>query len=157
MAFRLDLIILVASMVGAAAAATTYTVGDTTGWRVPPNTSFYDTWVANKLFEAGDSLEFNWTSIHTVLEVTSKAEYDNCTKTSGVLQQTSPATFRLTKNGTFYYICTIGTHCDLGQKVTIKVGNGSSPSNSAPLPLTINVFSQLLSATIMYFLTAHIV
>jgi len=76
--------------------------------------------------------EFNWTDTHNVLEVTTKTEYDACVKTNGILEDTSPATFNLTKDGTYYYICTIRSHCDLGQKVTIVVGNGSSPPISMP-------------------------
>lgn len=66
------------------------------------------------------------------MEVTTKTEYDACVKTNGILEDTSPATFNLTKDGTYYYICTIRSHCDLGQKVTIVVGNGSSPPISMP-------------------------
>lgn len=106
---------------------------------------------------------FNWTSTHNVLEVTSKAEYDSCTKTNGIPKETSPVTITLTANGTLYFICTIATHCTLGQKVTIKVGNGVStsppPSNSANPPFTISAFWPLLSAILMYFFAspAHIV
>ena len=36
--------------------ATNYTVGDTTGWGVPTNTEFYDTWESGKTFRVGDVL-----------------------------------------------------------------------------------------------------
>lgn len=36
--------------------AATYTVGDSTGWRIPPNTDFYDDWANNKVFALGDVL-----------------------------------------------------------------------------------------------------
>ncbi|KDP30271.1 hypothetical protein JCGZ_17053 [Jatropha curcas] len=128
-------------------ANTTYTVGDAMGWRVPTDTSFYDDWVANKTFLPGDELVFNWTSAHNVLEVTSKEEYDDCTKTNGIPNETSPVTVSLPKNNTRYFICTIGTHCSGGQKVTIKVGNGVS-SNSANTALP----SLLLFASVIIYL-----
>jgi hypothetical protein len=79
------------------------------------------------------------------LEVTTKTEYDACVKTNGILKDTSPATFNLTKNGTYYYICTIGSHCDSGQKVTIVVGNGSSSSPPISMPNNHAALSAVLS------------
>uniref|UniRef100_A0A6M2EGG0 Phytocyanin domain-containing protein n=1 Tax=Populus davidiana TaxID=266767 RepID=A0A6M2EGG0_9ROSI len=151
MAIRMDrivfLIIAVALLEGATS-ETTYKVGDDDGWRVyPQNKSYYETWVVGKKFEAGDSLEFIWSTVpHTVLEVTTKTEYDACaTKTNGILKDISPATFNLTKNGTFYYICTIEGHCGLGQKVTIVVGNGSSSSPPISMPNNHAALSAVLS------------
>lgn len=39
-------------------AATTYTVGDSLGWTIPPNNSveFYEDWANNKTFQIGDSV-----------------------------------------------------------------------------------------------------
>lgn len=149
MAIRIDrivfLIIAVALLEGATS-GTKYKVGDDYGWRVPDSTnkSYYENWVGGKKFEAGDSLEFNWTATHNVLEVTTKTEYDSCVKTNGTPNDTSPVTFNLTKNGTYYYICTIGSHCNLGQKVTIVVGDGSSsslPNNHAALSAVLSTIT----------------
>lgn len=88
--------------------------------------------------------EFNWTATHNVLEVTTKTEYDSCVKTNGTPNDTSPVTFNLTKNGTYYYICTIGSHCNSGQKVTIVVGNGNSsslPNNHAALSAVLSTIT----------------
>ncbi|XP_011020152.1 PREDICTED: cucumber peeling cupredoxin-like [Populus euphratica] len=148
MAIRIDwivfLIIAVALLEGATS-ETKYKVGDDGGWRVPDNKSYYENWVGGKKFEVGDSLEFNWTDTHNVLEVTTKTEYDACAKTNGILKDTSPATFQLTKDGTYYYICTIGMHCDFGQKVTIVVGNGSSSSPPTSMPNNHAALSAVLS------------
>ncbi|KAL9361625.1 hypothetical protein Peur_044410 [Populus x canadensis] len=148
MAIRIDrivfLIIAVALLEGATS-GTKYEVGDDYGWRVPENRSHYENWVRGKKFEVGDSLEFNWTATHNVLEVTTKTEYDACVKTNGNLKNISPATFDLTENGTYYYICTIGSHCDLGQKVTIVVGNGSSSSPPISMPNNHAALSAVLS------------
>ncbi|PQP95849.1 cucumber peeling cupredoxin-like [Prunus yedoensis var. nudiflora] len=38
------------------ATAEDYIVGDTLGWAVPPNTSFYSEWAASKTFQIGDGL-----------------------------------------------------------------------------------------------------
>ena len=60
---------------------------------------------------------FNWTGTHDVAEV-AKENYDNCTDTAiGSIQTTSPANFTLTTNATRYFICTISSHCEVGQKV----------------------------------------
>lgn len=37
-------------------AQTTYVVGDALGWVVPPGSSVYTTWAANKTFRVGDTL-----------------------------------------------------------------------------------------------------
>ncbi|XP_050214597.1 umecyanin-like [Mercurialis annua] len=125
-------IILAALLLEAAFAATTYSVGDDMAWGVPRNISFYEGWSTNKTFQIGDSLEFKWAGVHNVLEVKSKSEYDNCTKSNGILKEMSPVTIPLTQNTTLFFICTIGPHCSLGQKVAIKVGNGVMPSSSPP-------------------------
>ncbi|KAF8034489.1 hypothetical protein BT93_C0719 [Corymbia citriodora subsp. variegata] len=116
-----------------AAAAATYTVGDGLGWTVPSNVSYYQSWATSKSFTVGDKLSFNWTGTHNVAEV-SKAEYDNCTQVVSVLG--SPVDIQLLKGRSYHYICTVDSHCELGQKLSITVGSSTpttptSPSNSA--------------------------
>ncbi|WCJ30036.1 Mavicyanin [Euphorbia peplus] len=161
------LALLIALLPPPASTAASHTVGGSAGWAVPTDPSFYEDSVANITFVAGDSLVFKWTSIHNVLEVTSKEEYDKCTITNGILKETSPVKIPLPQNGTFYFICSIGPHCQLGQKVTIKVGNGISTSSPSPPassppsppasspPISINVFSSFLlfSSFVLHFLT----
>lgn len=49
--------IAVAALIHSSAAQSTYTVGDTTGWTIPPGGStFYPTWAASKNFSVGDIL-----------------------------------------------------------------------------------------------------
>lgn len=36
------------------ATAADYVVGDSLGWTLPPNTSFYSDWAASKTFQLGD-------------------------------------------------------------------------------------------------------
>ncbi|KAK6941673.1 Phytocyanin domain, partial [Dillenia turbinata] len=107
---------------------TTHVVGDNMGWEIPPSGSIaYSNWASNQTFQVGDTLVFNWTGIHTVAEV-SKEDYDNCTTTTpiGSLQTISPATINIDSAGVHYYICTIPTHCALGQKVSVSTGAASS-------------------------------
>ena len=53
------LIVVVALLNGATTqvtAAVEYQVGDSLGWAVPPNTSYYSTWASSKTFFLGDIL-----------------------------------------------------------------------------------------------------
>lgn len=74
------------------------------------------------------SAVFNWTGEHTVARV-SKDVYDNCT-TANVLAQdtqtTSPVNVTLNSMDPQYFICTIGPHCSLGQKVTVTISSAAA-------------------------------
>jgi hypothetical protein len=81
-------------------------------------------------------------SAHNVEEVT-KAKYDSCSSASPIATfSTPPVRVTLNKTGTHYYICGVPGHCSAGQKLTIKVGGGSSsspatspsPAASSPSP-----------------------
>ena len=48
-------IVLTALIMGATEAAE-YNVGDSLGWRFPPNESYYSDWANNKTFFVGDKL-----------------------------------------------------------------------------------------------------
>lgn len=63
MARGLDMVFLaaiaVAALIHSSAAQSNHTVGDTTGWTIPPTGSgsgFYSTWAASKTFSVGDIL-----------------------------------------------------------------------------------------------------
>ncbi|OMO57757.1 Plastocyanin-like protein [Corchorus olitorius] len=134
------------------AVADTYTVGDDLGWTIPPGGSIaYSTWARTKNFEINDTIVFSWTNTHDVAEV-SEADYENCTKTNpiGSVQQTSPANFTLDSNRSRYFICTINNHCELGQKVTINIGEWNSASS-----LTVGATLSLLLSTIVISLLSH--
>ena len=51
-------IVLSALLIGATegTVTTVYTVGDSLGWRVPPNESYYSDWASTKTFFVGDKL-----------------------------------------------------------------------------------------------------
>ncbi|KAJ9140997.1 hypothetical protein P3X46_031583 [Hevea brasiliensis] len=135
-------------------AATTYTVGDSLGWTIPPNNSvgYYEDWATNKTFQIGDSVVFNWNGTHTATEVFSEEEYENCTKT-GLVIVTSGVSVLLNANGTRYFVCSVGTHCEQGMKVAIKVGNGipPPPPPSAAPSLPVGSLAAVVSSIFMLF------
>lgn len=63
---------------------------------------------------------FKWTGNHTVAEA-SKEEYDSCSDPG--IWIGSPVNVNLVTAGSRYFICTVGDHCEQGQKVTITVGS----------------------------------
>jgi len=79
---------------------------------------------------------FNFTNgQHDVAKVT-KSAYDACNGASTIFTLTSgPATVTLNETGEQHYICTFGSHCSLGQKLSINVVNRASATPSpAPQP-----------------------
>lgn len=78
---------------------------------------------------------FNFqTGTHDVAKVT-KSEFDGCNGANTLSMLTNgPATVTLNETGQQYFICTFGTHCSLGQKVSINVIKASTSPVSAPKP-----------------------
>ncbi|KAL2479633.1 Cupredoxin superfamily protein [Abeliophyllum distichum] len=125
---KLELVgwIMVAATLIVVATAATYTVGDELQWTIPPLGDIaYKTWAAKKDFEIGDTIIFNWNGTHNVVQVT-KENYDACTSTNALnpIQTTSPASF-IANSTESYFICTVGNHCSMGQKVTISTGSSA--------------------------------
>ncbi|KAG2729311.1 hypothetical protein I3843_01G239000 [Carya illinoinensis] len=121
-----------------AAAQTVHVVGDNIGWSVPAGgASAYETWAANKQFMVGDILLFNFaTNEHDVLQLP-KESYDSCSSSNpiGNTITIGPANITLSTAGTNYYICTIGRHCQSGQKLAVTVSGSPSavpPTTSTP-------------------------
>ncbi|KAI3853033.1 hypothetical protein MKX03_033056 [Papaver bracteatum] len=123
----------------------THIVLDSQGWIEPTqaNENVYSTWTAGKKFKVDDTLVFNFrTGAHDVAEV-SKDQFDNCTDPNqNSVKTEGPANIKLTSTGLHYFICTIGPHCENGQKLAINVTKDSetdTPSVSPPtntLPIT---------------------
>lgn len=81
------LIVASVGLLHGAYAANTYTVGGDLGWIIPPNSSYYEEWTSQSTFQIGDSFVFNWTTgTHTATEVSTKEDYDKCTKTGKILK-----------------------------------------------------------------------
>ncbi|CAL5407634.1 unnamed protein product [Camellia sinensis] len=110
--------------------ATFYTVGDSSGWDISTD---LDTWVKGKTFAVGDVLLFQYSSIHSVNEVT-KNNYQGC-NTTNVLQSSSNGntTFPLSTPGDRYYVCGDKLHCLGGMKLHINIaGNQAASPTNAP-------------------------
>eukprot|EP00262_Sarcandra_glabra_P006364 TRINITY_DN18591_c0_g1_i2.p1 TRINITY_DN18591_c0_g1~~TRINITY_DN18591_c0_g1_i2.p1 ORF type:complete len:189 (+),score=15.61 TRINITY_DN18591_c0_g1_i2:95-661(+) len=128
-------LVVVAALLHCTTAATNHTVGDSSGWTVPTPNTLYTSWINNKVFTVGDNLIFTFiTGQHDVLQVP-KERYDSCSGTAAIGSSitTGPATVTLTSAGQHYFICTVGTHCRLGQKLAVSV---VSSSTTAPPPTT---------------------
>lgn len=119
-------------------AQTTHVVGNALGWNIPPNgPSAYTTWASTQTFRVGDVLLFNFiTGFHNVVEVP-QAAYGSCTAANPIsISTTGPARVTLNAPGTHYYICTVGTHCQIGQKLTINVSATSATPSPTATPAT---------------------
>lgn len=112
------------------AAATSYTVGDGSGWTTGVD---YTTWASTKSFKVGDSLVFKYAKgMHTVVEV-SAADYMACTAVNALGSDSSGATTVALKTpGSHYFICSITGHCGAGMKLAVTVGGSSSPASPTP-------------------------
>ncbi|KAL6223873.1 hypothetical protein ACLB2K_002730 [Fragaria x ananassa] len=124
------MVVMVGLMKGATAVE--YVVGDSLGWTLHQTPPSIQIGLPPRHFI------FNWTGNHNVALPT-KEEYDNCSDLQSYLG--SPVSVELTA-GSNYYFCTVGDHCEQGQKVTITVGS-SSPT-SAPSGAHATVASLLL-------------
>ncbi|KAL4576000.1 hypothetical protein LXL04_012088 [Taraxacum kok-saghyz] len=110
--------------------ATTYTVGDTSGWDISTDV---DSWAQDKHFVVGDILSFQYSSAHSVAEV-NRDKYEGCNMTN-VLQKSSNGntTFALTKPGDRYFICGKLLHCYAGMKLHVVVeGKAAEAPVGAP-------------------------
>ncbi|KAL7598389.1 hypothetical protein Lser_V15G23970 [Lactuca serriola] len=138
---KIDLLVIMALMLASVqfqgtAAQTTHVVGNALGWNIPPNgPSAYTTWASTQTFRVGDVLLFNFiTGFHNVAEV-SQAAYGPCTTANPIsIVTTGPARVTLNAPGNHYYICTVGTHCQIGQKLTINISATSATPPPTPTP-----------------------
>nr|1JER_A Chain A, Cucumber Stellacyanin [Cucumis sativus] len=121
--------------------STVHIVGDNTGWSVPSSPNFYSQWAAGKTFRVGDSLQFNFpANAHNVHEMETKQSFDACNfvNSDNDVERTSPVIERLDELGMHYFVCTVGTHCSNGQKLSINVVAANAtvsmppPSSSPP-------------------------
>ncbi|WVZ73554.1 hypothetical protein U9M48_021845 [Paspalum notatum var. saurae] len=127
---RLPLAALLLVACSSTAAATSYTVGDGSGWTTGVD---YTTWASSKSFKVGDNLVFNYAKgLHTVVEV-SAADYMACTAVNALGSDSSGATTVALKTpGSHYFVCSITGHCGAGMKLAVTVGGSSSPASPTP-------------------------
>ncbi|CAJ1975538.1 unnamed protein product [Sphenostylis stenocarpa] len=114
--------------------AADYTVGDSFGWNVPTNESFYIDWASNKTFFVGDNLFFNWNGDHMVGIEREATHYDNCNTSAVGLLIGSSFRYTIPETGPYYFLCTVGDHCARGQKFSINVRSLNSEAPSSPQP-----------------------
>ncbi|XP_060215436.1 stellacyanin-like [Lycium barbarum] len=118
-------VVLILSLIVCSSSATNYIVGDSSGWDI---SSDLDTWLIGKSFKVGDVLVFQYSSFHSVAEVT-KENFDGC-NTSNVLDsnKNGNTTFPLSKPGDRYFVCGNRLHCLGGMKLHVNVENDASPA-----------------------------
>ncbi|XP_060206276.1 uclacyanin 1-like [Lycium barbarum] len=98
--------------------ATNYMVGDNSGWDISTD---LDTWLLGKRFVVGDVLLFQFSTYHSVYEVT-KENFDGCNITKSLKSSSKGNTsFPLIKPGDSYFICGNRLHCLGGMKLHVNV------------------------------------
>ncbi|GER48434.1 NtEIG-A1 protein [Striga asiatica] len=131
---------VLAVMVSCAVGQTVHIVGGSVGWTTQiPNATFYSDWASGQSFLVGDTLVFNFvTGRHDVVQVP-QASYTACTGNAAIGSpiMNGPANVTLNTTGNHYYICTFGSHCQQGQRLSITVspstgGGGAIPPTAAP-------------------------
>ncbi|XP_050381988.1 uclacyanin 1 [Argentina anserina] len=111
------------------AAAATYIVGGTNGgWDASTN---LQTWASSQKFLVGDTLNFQYSPSHNVLEV-SKADYDSCQASNSIQAYSGGSTMiPLSSAGKRYFICGTMGHCSQGMKLEVDT---SLATTSTPPP-----------------------
>ncbi|CAN0881730.1 Blue copper protein [Linum grandiflorum] len=120
------------TLVVSSCGATTYTVGDNSGWDI---SSDLDSWAQDKTFNVGDALLFQYTSSETVEEV-NKASFDGCTTTDVIKSYNDGnTTVALDRAGAWYFVCGNKLYCLGGMKLQVDVkGNQSAASSPVGSP-----------------------
>ncbi|XP_024374033.1 stellacyanin [Physcomitrium patens] len=144
---RCSAMLAVALLVVSAAVVAQAVTYDVPRWTVPAaaNADVYTTWAANvsNFLKPGDVLVFQYSAAaHNVLTLATKANYDNCVKTSPLNTTSTGNDALVVKAGGNYFICGIPTHCESGQKVAVNVsaatgtpetpGTPAAPGTPAP-------------------------
>nr|CAB3457319.1 unnamed protein product [Digitaria exilis] len=125
-------VLLVAGYTEPASSATTYTVGGVNSWMTGVD---YADWASDKTFVVGDKLLFSYVRMdHTVTEVMSKSEYDDCSGIDGMTEDNSSGltTVTLATPGMHYFICIAPEHCDSGMKLAVNVSATPVDDDAAP-------------------------
>ncbi|URE19363.1 Plastocyanin-like domain [Musa troglodytarum] len=124
---HLTLLLLAASMsclvTASQAHQKIHIVGGSYGWKIPPNTTFYEEWANKQSFFVGDKLVFLYTTgLQNVIEASEEEEFTYCKQTNVEdVQFVGPTILQLTKAGVHYFYCSVGLHCEGGQKLRVNV------------------------------------
>lgn len=85
------------------------------------------------------SVKFNWSGVHNVYEMASKAAYDSCDfKDAKNLGEATGVVVTGNTGDVKYYSCEIGSHCTKGQKVAITwaASKSTTPATTITTPAT---------------------
>ncbi|XP_068639302.1 uclacyanin 1 [Aristolochia californica] len=119
-----------AMLVEFAVAANITVGGPNGGW---DQSTILQSWASSQTFKVGDNLVFQYTALHTVLEVT-KSDYDSCQGNRPLQAYNDGSTVvPLSSPGKRYFICGTSGHCSQGMKLAVDTIAASVPSTS-PTP-----------------------
>ncbi|XP_010523261.1 PREDICTED: stellacyanin [Tarenaya hassleriana] len=106
----------------------TYFVGDGSGWDISTD---LDSWLLGKAFNVGDVLVFQYSSPHSVYEVT-RDEFQSCNTTKPLRTFSGGnTTVSLSESGDRFFVCGNRLHCFAGMRLPVHIqGNSPSPSPS---------------------------
>ncbi|KAK7856782.1 mavicyanin [Quercus suber] len=112
-----------------------YEVGDSRGWTNDSSID-YKSWASTKEFRVGDTIRFVYNPIENNVMLVTYENFKSCNSTDPKFVRISGNdSLPITKPGHYYYICGVPGHCEVGQKVDIRVPKTSSPSPSlSPSP-----------------------
>ncbi|KAL8151266.1 hypothetical protein V2J09_021074 [Rumex salicifolius] len=113
-------------------AGTMYTVGDSSGWDISTD---LDSWVNGKSFLVGDSLLFQFSSYHSLVEL-QRQDFESCNTTNLVLQQSNTSsgntTIPLTRPGDRFFTCGNSLHCLGGMKLQVHTATNQTSTTVQP-------------------------
>ncbi|XP_041016572.1 stellacyanin [Juglans microcarpa x Juglans regia] len=132
MAKQLQVFVLVALSLALTCTATTYVVGDNSGWDISTD---LDSWAKGKTFFVGDVLLFQFSSSNSLEEVT-KENFNNCNTTNVLKSYTNGnTTVTLSKPGPRYFISGNKLYCLGGMKLQLNVKDNNQEYSPAGAPL----------------------
>ncbi|XP_027343183.1 stellacyanin-like [Abrus precatorius] len=127
MAVKMHLSLFIFATIGcimlvSVSSTTTHVVGDNFGWNMPSYPGFFEDWAKKRTFSVGDVLLFQYNAgLNTVVEV-NKEDYGNCT-TRNTLNSffEGDSSFILRRAGDYYFLSSVGKHCEAGLKLWVNV------------------------------------
>ena len=69
----------------------------------------------------GDTVKFTWNGDGHNVEEVNEGVYNNCEGIKNKIGAFGPFIFRASREGTFYFVCGVSSHCFTGQKAIIEV------------------------------------
>uniref|UniRef100_A0A1D1YAL9 Early nodulin-like protein 1 n=1 Tax=Anthurium amnicola TaxID=1678845 RepID=A0A1D1YAL9_9ARAE len=126
------LLILLSAIGFLSVCALDFEVGDDKGWEVPPskNAQFYNEWASMNRFRVDDTLVFKYKK-DSVMVVT-EGDYESCNSSHPTFFDNKGMTeVQLDHSGAFYFISGNAGHCQMGQKMIVRVLSGTDELGSS--------------------------